>query len=360
LEAVLTQTALDADRRPDHSGTDLSNEARAHIDTDIKWSRRLAPFATPQNMRGLYELGITMAMFIAAWAFALFLVGISPWLAPVAIVPGALAIVRVFILQHDAGHGALFRSETANAWVGRALGVLTLTPYDVWRHSHALHHASHGNLDKRGHGDIDTLTVAEYAARGPLGRLKYRTYRHPLVMFGIGPAYMFLLQHRLPFGYMDKGALPWMSAMGTNLGLLALSAAIVAFAGWQALLLVHLPIALAGAAIGVWLFYVQHQFDPAFWARAPQWQREEAALAGSSFYDLPAPLMWMTGHIGIHHVHHLVSRIPFWRLPEVIARYPELKGVSRLTLLQSLNCVRLALWDENTKRMIGFRDLQSA
>ncbi|MCU0831333.1 MAG: fatty acid desaturase [Rhizobiaceae bacterium] len=318
------------------------------------WARKLAPFATPDTGRGLIALGVTIALFAGTWTFALAMVRISPWLAPLAVIPGAFAIVRVFILQHDAGHGALFASDTANTWVGRALGVLTLTPYDVWRHAHALHHASHGNLDKRGHGDIDTLTVAEYRARTPFGRMKYRAYRHPLVMFVIGPVYMFLLQHRLPVGYMTKGAVYWVSAMATNLGLLALSALIVLAFGWQALLLVHLPIALLGAAIGVWLFYVQHQFDPAFWARAPQWEREKAALDGSSFYDLPRWLMWMTGHIGIHHVHHLVSRIPFWRLPEVIERYPELKGTGRLTIRSSLKCVRLTLWDEDAKRMVGF------
>jgi omega-6 fatty acid desaturase (delta-12 desaturase) len=324
------------------------------VEADVKWSRRLAPFVTPNSSRGAFETILTLAMFAASWAFALMLVRVSPWLTPIAILPGALSIVRVFILQHDAGHGGLFASDAANTWVGRALGVLTLTPYDVWRHSHALHHASHGNLDKRGHGDIDTLTVAEFRALTRLGRLKYRAYRHPFVMFAIGPVYMFLLQHRLPVGYMDKGALPWLSAMGTNLGLLVLSSLIVSAFGWQALLLVHLPIALAGAAIGVWLFYVQHQFDPAFWARAPQWEREKAALDGSSYYDLPRWLMWMTGHIGIHHVHHIVSRIPFWRLPHVLERFPELKGENRLTLLSSLRCVKLTLWDEDAKRMVGF------
>ncbi|MGL4405724.1 MAG: fatty acid desaturase, partial [Notoacmeibacter sp.] len=158
----------------------------------------------------------------------------------------------------------------------------------------------------------------------------------------------------------NKGALPWVSAMATNVGLLALSILIVSNLGWSALLLVHIPIALAGAVIGVWLFYVQHQFDPTFWARAPEWEREKAALDGSSFYDLPKWLMWVTGHIGIHHVHHIVSRIPFYRLPEVITQFPELKGDTRLTFWASFRCVRLTLWDEAQKRMIGFRDLKPA
>ncbi|MGL4405161.1 MAG: fatty acid desaturase, partial [Notoacmeibacter sp.] len=276
----------------------------------IRWSKRLMPFATPDNQRGAMATLVTLALYLVTWVFAYVAIQFSYWLTPLAIIPGALAIVRVFILQHDCGHGALFASETANTWIGRILGVLTLTPYDVWRHAHALHHAGHGNLDKRGHGDIDTKTVAEYQALSALGKLKYRAYRHPLVMFAIGPVYMFALQHRLPVGYMNKGALPWVSAMATNVGLLALSILIVSNLGWSALLLVHIPIALAGAVIGVWLFYVQHQFDPTFWARAPEWEREKAALDGSSFYDLPKWLMWVTGHIGIHHVHHIVSRIP--------------------------------------------------
>jgi acyl-lipid omega-6 desaturase (Delta-12 desaturase) len=329
-------------------------------DHDIKWSKRLLPFATPDNQRGAFELGITTLFFIASWVFAFWLIQFSPWLSPIAIVPGAFAIVRIFILQHDAGHGSLFKSDIANKWVGRALGVITFTPFDVWKHAHALHHASHGNLDKRGFGDIDTLTVAEFHARDWFGRLKYRLYRNPLVLFVIGPAYMFVLQHRLPIGFMKKGALPWLSAMGTNAGLLVLGALIVIVFGWQALLLVHLPIVVAGAAIGIWLFYVQHQFDPAFWSNASEWEREQAALDGSSYYDLPKPFMWLTGQIGIHHVHHLVSRIPFWRLPDVIERYPDLKGIGRLTFVQSLKCVRLTLWDENAKRMIGFSDIRPA
>jgi acyl-lipid omega-6 desaturase (Delta-12 desaturase) len=342
--------------------TNLSVEqARdAEIRENIRWSRRLMPFATPDNVHGTVALLVTLALFAVCWALAYAAVWISPWFAPLAIIPGAFAVVRVFIMQHDCGHGALFASETANTWVGRGLGVLTLTPYDVWRHAHALHHASHGNLDKRGHGDIDTLTVAEYSALSAMGKLKYRAYRHPLVMFAIGPVYMFALQHRLPVGYMNKGALPWLSAMGTNLGLLAISVLIVAVFGWAALLLVHIPIALAGAVIGVWLFYVQHQFDPTFWARAPEWEREKAALDGSSYYDLPRWIMWLTGHIGIHHVHHIVSRIPFYRLPEVIHKFPELKGETRLTFWASLRCVRLTLWDEAQKRMISFRDLRTA
>ena len=211
----------------------LENSRDQEAREEIRWSRRLMPFATPDNRRGTIALLVTLALFVVCWALAYAAIQISLWFAPLAIIPGAFAVVRVFIMQHDCGHGALFASESANVWVGRALGVLTFTPYDVWRHAHALHHASHGNLDRRGHGDIDTKTVAEYSALSIIGKLKYRAYRHPLVMFAIGPVYMFALQHRLPVGYMNKGALPWVSAMATNLGLVAISLAIISIFGCQ-------------------------------------------------------------------------------------------------------------------------------
>jgi len=235
------------------------------------------------------------------------------------------------------------------------LGVFTLTPYDVWRRSHALHHATTGNLDRRGIGDIDTLTVSEYRARSWLGRLSYRLYRHPLVLFGVGPAYLFLVEQRLPFGMMKDGWRPWVSALGTNAAILFAVGLMMWLVGPFAFLLVHLPIVLLAASIGVWLFCVQHQFEGARWARNGNWDFHEAALHGSSYYDLPAVLRWFTANIGMHHVHHLCSRIPYYRLPRVMRDRPELRDVSRLTLLQSLRGVRLALWDETRQRLVSFR-----
>jgi omega-6 fatty acid desaturase (delta-12 desaturase) len=262
-------------------------------------------------------------------------------------------MLRVFIIQHDCGHQAMFTSQEVNHWVGRVLGIITLTPYDYWRHAHAKHHASSGNLDKRGFGDIDTLTVDEYKARSWLGRLAYRVYRHPVVMFVIGPAYIFMLQHRLPVVAAFRGYVPWANILATNLGIVAVYGLLIHLVGWKTFLLVQLPIIQLAASAGVWLFYVQHQFDPTYWERTPRWERERAALEGSSFYDLPKPLMWITGNIGIHHVHHLASRIPFYRLPDVIAEYPQL-AENRLTFWRSLKCVRLALWCEDSKRLVPF------
>jgi omega-6 fatty acid desaturase (delta-12 desaturase) len=239
------------------------------------------------------------------------------------------------------------------------MGILTLTPYEHWRHAHALHHAGSGNLDRRGIGDIDTLTVNEYQALSSVGRLKYRLYRHPLVMFCIGPAYLFVFRHRLPVGAMTRGIGPWFSALGTNLGIVALFAALIWMVGWADFLAIQIPVVITGASIGVWLFYVQHQFDETHWERTAEWDRGTAALHGSSFYDLPRPLMWMTGNIGIHHVHHLSCAIAFHRLPQVLKDHPELKQIGHLTLWESIKCVRLTLWDEANRRLISFRELHS-
>ena len=273
-------------------------------------------------------------------------------------VPAAGFLVRLFMIQHDCGHGALFRNRSTNDWVGRVIGTLTLTPYDFWRRTHNIHHASSGNLQQRGIGDIETLTVREYLALPRWRRLRYRLYRHPFVMFGLGPAYLFLVQHRLPVGLMRKGWRPWASAMATNVTITLLVVTMVLLVGLRPFLLVHLPITLIAAAIGVWLFYVQHQFEDTSWADASAWRLHDAALHGSSHYDLPAVLRWFTANIGIHHVHHLCSRIPFYRLPQVLRDHPELAKVGRITLFDSLSCVRLALWDEDRRRLISIDALR--
>src|SRR4029434_1465291 len=210
---------------------------------------------------------------------------------------------------------------------------------------HAIHHATSGNLDRRGIGDVDTLTVREYRALSWFGRLRYRLYRHPLIMFAVGPAYLFLLQHRVPVGLMRTGWQPWASTMATNLAIAIIVAVLTWFIGIKAFLLVHLPITLLAGTAGVWLFYVQHQFEHTTWERNESWNLRQAALYGSSHYELPALLRRVTANIGIHHVHHLSSRIPYYRLPRVLRDYPELRDVCRITLLQSFRCVQLVLWD---------------
>ena len=216
--------------------------------------------------------------------------------------------------------------------MGRVIGVLTLTPYDFWRRKHAAHHASSGNLDRRGLGDVKTLTVREYLARSLWGRLCYRLCRHAVVMFGIGPAYLIVLQQRLPVGMLRGGGWgPWLSTMATNFAIALVVAVLIWCVGVGPFLLVHLPITLIAGSVGVWLFCVQHQFDPTFWARDGEWTLHEAALYGSSHYDLPGVLRWFTANIGVHHIHHLRSRIPYYRLQRALRDHPELREVSRLT-----------------------------
>ncbi len=311
----------------------------------------------------MFEITVTLISFILIWLAIWRLLQIdmlsTSIAALLALIPAAGLMVRLFIIQHDCGHGSMFSSRKINDWTGRALGVITLTPYEYWRRLHASHHASSGNLDRRGMGDIDTLTVDEYLLKGKRERLLYRLYRHPLVMFGLGPAYLFIFRHRLPIGSMNQGHKPWISTFATNLGIVVLSALIIYATSLSTFLIIQVPIVVMGASIGVWMFYVQHQFDETHWERNGKWIHATAALHGSSYYDLPKPLMWITGNIGIHHVHHLNSRIPFHRLPQVVKDYPELKSIGRLTLSQSLKGVRLALWDEQAKRLVSFREVRA-
>jgi omega-6 fatty acid desaturase (delta-12 desaturase) len=323
------------------------------------WGPILNRYREPSTARSVVEIAITLLPLVLLWVAMWALMHVSYWSLLIA-VPAAGFLVRLFMIQHDCGHGSFFRHRVVNDWVGRVMGVFTLTPYDFWRRTHAAHHATSGNLDQRGTGDIDTLTVTEYHARSRLGRLKYRLYRHPIVMFGIGPAYLFLLRHRLPLGLMNAGWRPWLSTMATNAVIVLISATLIWFIGLKAFLLVQLPITLLAASIGVWLFYVQHQFEDTSWRRAPAWNLHEAALQGSSHYDLPPILRWFTANIGIHHVHHLCSRVPFYRLPRVLREHPELAAMGRLTLGESFRCIRLVLWDENWQRLVSFREAARA
>ncbi|MGQ7791353.1 fatty acid desaturase [Faunimonas sp. B44] len=324
-------------------------------------SRALLRYREPDTARSLLELAITAVPLLALWM--LMWLGLqlgNYWLYGLAVLPAAGFLLRLFMIQHDCGHGAFFRSRRANDWVGRVIGVLTLTPYDYWRRTHAAHHASAGNLDRRGIGDIDTLTVCEYQALSPWLRLRYRLYRNPLVMFGIGPFWLFFMQYRLPVGLMRGGWQPWISTMVTN-GAIALAAAgMIWVLGLSEFLLLYVPVALLASSMGVWLFYVQHQFEDTLWRRNADWDAQEAALHGSSYYDLPALLRWFTANIGVHHVHHLASRIPYYRLPEVMRDFPALQNISRLTLRESLESVGLVLWDEDRQRLISFAELPGA
>ena len=327
---------------------------------DAEVRQAAAAFARANGWESALQLLTSFGPFLAGCVAMYFVFPISYLLTLALAVPTGALLVRVFIVQHDCGHGSFFRHRLANDWFGRIAGVLTFTPYGVWRHAHATHHASTGNLDRRGLGDVETLTVQEYRARSFWGRLRYRLYRHPVVMFGLGPAYVFLLHYRLPVGSMRDGWRPWASTMTTNLAIGLLVALLMWVVGIKAFLLVHLPILLFAASVGVWMFFVQHQFEHTTWENDREWNLHDAALHGSSHYDLPAFLHWFTANIGIHHVHHLNSRIPYYRLPRVLRDHPELRNVGRLTLWQSFRCVRLVLWDETQRRLVSFREARAA
>ena len=324
------------------------------------WVQILARYRDPNPVRSTAELGATLVPFVGLWVVAWWALSLSGWLAlAIAVLNGGF-LLRLFAIQHDCGHASFFRSRTLSDWVGRGLGVLTLTPYDVWRRTHSIHHSAAGNLDARGIGDVHTLTVREYLGKSRLGRFGYRLYRNPLVLFGLGPGYLFLLQNRLPLGLMRSGWSYWLSAMGTNLVIAVGLLAILWFGGIWALVLIFLPTSLVAASIGMWLFYVQHQFEDTSWDQSDDWQVHDAALNGSSHYVLPGLLRWFSANIGVHHVHHLYARIPFYRLPQVLRDHPELADAQRLTLWQSLGCVKLQLWCEERRRLVSLADAGQA
>jgi omega-6 fatty acid desaturase (delta-12 desaturase) len=350
---------LDNKQHPDCAAETLSDlRMSAETVSDLRmWNQILARYRQPSRARSALELVITVVPLVLLWVLMWATLSFGYWLCLLLAVPAAGFLVRLFMIQHDCGHGAFFRHRLANDWVGRAIGILTLTPYDFWRRTHAIHHANSGNLARRGIGDIKTLTVREYLALSRWGRLQYRLYRHPIIMFGVGPAYLFILQQRLPLGLLRGGWQPWFSAMATNAAIATLVAIMIWFVGVGPFLLVHLPITLLAASIGVWLFYVQHQFEDTFWDEGRAWNLHWAALHGSSHYELPDILRWFTANIGVHHVHHLCSRIPYYRLPDVLRENPELAAIGRLTLIESFRCVRLVLWDEGRRRLISFREM---
>ncbi|WP_371054817.1 fatty acid desaturase [Rhodosalinus sp. K401] len=321
-----------------------------------QWTRVLTKYREPIPARSLFELSVTLLPFLAIWALAWWALSISPVLSVALAMVNAGFLVRTFMIQHDCGHGSFFRNRKLGDWIGRALGVLTLTPYDVWRKTHAIHHATTGNLDQRGTGDVPVLTVTEYRSKSRLGRVLYRLLRHPLVMFGIVPFYTFFLQNRLPVGLMRSGWRYWLSSQATNAGIGGLLALLIWFGGLEVVLFIFVPTMLLAASLGMWMFYVQHQFEDTVWERQEDWNVHEAALHGSSNYILPPVLNWLTGNIGAHHVHHLASRIPFYRLPEVLRDHDDLVETRRLTLRESLRCASLALWDENDRKLISFAE----
>jgi omega-6 fatty acid desaturase (delta-12 desaturase) len=316
------------------------------------WAARLAPYKDTVVRRSVWQLAINAVLFAGAWTIMYLSLRVGYWLTLLLAVPAAFMLIRLFIVQHDCGHGAFFRSPRVADIVGSIIGVITLTPYHYWKKTHAIHHATSGNLEHRGFGDIDTLTVDEYNALSRWGRFKYRVYRHPAVLFGVGAVLHFFVRHRIPTIVPRTWTRERRSILWTDVGLAGFIVLMGMLVGFREFFLVHVPLMALSGSLGVWLFYVQHQFEPTYWEHDERWIYEEAALAGSSYLRLPRVLQWATGNIGLHHVHHLNARIPNYRLQEVLDSVPELRRVTTLTLRDSFRCVRLALWDERQRKLV--------
>mgnify|MGYP002481605387 CR=1 FL=1 len=328
-----------------HLGQMLSRQFRAY-GADLK--------------RSLFQLITTATPFLALLVVMATATEGRYWLTLLLAIPTAGLLVRLFIIQHDCGHGSFFKSRAANDFVGRALCVLTLTPYASWKKGHAAHHASTGNLDRRGRGDVETLTVAEYQALSPLRRLGYRLYRNPFVMVLLGAPINFIVLQRLPTGAAFRDRAARRSIMSLNLALIVAFGLPMVVIGVIPVLATYLPVMVIASWIGNWLFYVQHQFEGTYWEQDSDWNFHAAALRGSSYFKLPRILQWFSGNIGLHHIHHLCSRIPNYCLQACLDSAPELERVARrITLRESLGCWRLALWDEQRRLLVGFGDLKA-
>jgi omega-6 fatty acid desaturase (delta-12 desaturase) len=319
------------------------------------WKQIVTAYQRPDVKRSLWQMANSIVPFLALWYVAYRLLAVSFWLAlPVEILAAGF-MVRVFIIFHDCGHGSFFRSRKANDVVGTITGILTFTPYDDWRAEHARHHATAGDLDRRGVGDVWTMTVEEYQQASFWQRVGYRLYRNPFVLLGLAPWYVFLIKQRVP--RRGTGVRGVVSVVVTNVALALIFGVLFATIGVKSTLLVELPLMGAAGAAGIWLFYVQHQFERVYWERHDNRDYVAVAMQGSSLYALPRVLQWFSGNIGFHHIHHLSPRIPNYRLPKAYREQPILQRVDRLTLLASLGTLRLRLYDEESRRMIGFREL---
>jgi omega-6 fatty acid desaturase (delta-12 desaturase) len=321
-----------------------------------EWKKIVAEFQKPSTGRALWQIVNTLGPYALLWYLMYRSLAVSWWITvPLAMLAGAF-LVRVFIIFHDCGHGSFFKSRNANDVLGFIAGVLTFTPYYHWRWEHSIHHASAGDLDKRGTGDVWTMTVEEYLEASRWKRFTYRLARNPVVLFVIAPLFLFVIRQRFPSAEAnprERRSVHWM-----NLAILGMAATLGWIYGFVPYLVIQLTaMAVAGAA-GVWMFYVQHQFEDVYWEHGDDWDYTAAALQGSSFYKLPKILQWFSGNIGFHHIHHLSSRIPNYNLERCHRSHPMFQDVKPITLFSSLKSLTLRLWDEKLKKLVGFRRLK--
>jgi acyl-lipid omega-6 desaturase (Delta-12 desaturase) len=320
--------------------------------------KQVAPYEASNTKESIIQMINTLVPFFGLWYLAYLSLSVSYWLALVPIVIAAGFLVRIFIIFHDCTHNSFFKSRRANRIVGTFTGVLTLFPFEQWGHDHAIHHATSGNLDKRGTGDIWTLTVKEYLEAPLKLRIAYRFYRNPIVMFGIGPIYQFLIKNR--FNHKGARKKEVNNTYLTNVIIVLVIALLCWAIGWQSFLLVQGSIFMISGAAGIWLFYVQHTFEDSYFEEDKDWQYVLAAVEGSSFYKLPKIMQWLTGNIGFHHVHHLSPRVPNYKLEEAHKNTPPLQHVPTITLATSLKSLRFRLWDEEKKNFVTFREVKNA
>jgi omega-6 fatty acid desaturase (delta-12 desaturase) len=316
------------------------------------WRVRLAPYAEPRVGRSVLDLATSVVPYLALTAAMYALLHVSYLLVIIVAVPAAGFALRTFIVFHDCTHGSFLSNRTANEWVGVICGLLVFTPFHSWRHEHAVHHGTAGDLDHRGMGDVDTLTVHEYLGRPWPERLAYRLMRNPCVLLVLGPLWAMLLEPRLVPGWARERF--WSKILATDVALFALIGGLCVLVGWRAVILVQLPCAMLAGAAGVWLFYVQHQFEGVYWQRHEEWSYADSALRGSSYLKLPKVLQFLTGNIGLHHVHHLNPRIPNYNLQRAHDENPIFHDVPTLTLWDGFRTLQLKLYDEQRGRLVSF------
>lgn len=322
----------------------------------VTWRDLVKPYMSPDTRSSLWQIVNTLVPLIASYFLMYKSLSYSYWLTLALALPTGGFMMRTFIIMHDCGHGSFFKSSKANHWVGTICGILANTPYFQWTREHAIHHATSGDLDRRGVGDVVTLTVKEYLARTKWGRFTYRLYRNPLILFGVGPQYIFLINVRLVG--KNSGQRERRGVYLTNIALFTIWGSLIWAIGLQAFLLVWAPVQIVAGVTGVWLFYVQHQYEDTYWQSHKDWDYATAALMGSSYYKLPRLIQWFSGNIGFHHIHHLCPKIPNYKLEACHHENPYFQQAPTLTFWKSLRCVNLKLWDEDQQRMIGFGDLK--
>jgi acyl-lipid omega-6 desaturase (Delta-12 desaturase) len=341
--------------KPDVVPVTRTSELKAQV---REFAQHCAQFRGASIPRATIQILTTTAPFVVLLVGMILLADLAYWATLLLAIPAGLLLIRYFIIQHDCGHGSYLPSKRANDLLGRFMSLLTLTPYGLWRREHAMHHASSGNLERRGVGDIETWTVEEYLKASRFARLRYRVYRHPLFLFGFGVPFYFLIMQRLPWFHALPARDSWKSVMSLNVFALMFYGAFAWFLGPVLVLKILTPIVFVAAAVGGWLFFIQHQFEETHWDNPPEWDFQTTAVHGSSYYVLPKVLQWFTGNIGLHHIHHLNSMIPNYRLQECMDALPDLSKINRLTLMESFRCVSLTLWDPVERRLVGFGELQ--